>query len=322
MRLSLLALASVFAGCSTFSTQTAVNSITRTDFDDRLHDGLLEVWNTCTEPLVLQAGDTSISMLDGCTAADTATAQGDAVVALMSMDDPIDLASAIPSRVFDESFFFDDFPWPMQNCEVTFTVRADFDELRLLNQETEWRLHDGQPSLHIDYDFPASAHVVDLTVTANVECPSAVNESSLQAAIDLILPNGPVGVDLTGMDLDLDVELDNTTAAITGGLDVNLNVGGLDIDTFLVDLANFLGITDEELLAAFGLTVNNLEAEVEPILRDSLGDLPDVVVDGLMAAVPAGHVICDVQIVATDDLRIVSDSPGLTQCLQIFPRMP
>lgn len=322
MRPTLIALAAVFAGCSTFSTQTAVNSVTRTDFDDRLHDGLSEVWNTCTEPLDLEPGDTSVSLLNGCTAADTASAEGDAVVALMSLNDPIDLADAIPTRVFDESFFFEDFPWPMQNCEVTFDVRADFHRLRLLNQETEWRLHDGQPSMHIDYDFPSSAHVVDLSVDADVECPSGANEVTLQAAIDLILPNGEVEIDLTGMDLDLDVELDHTSSAITGVLDVNLNIGGVDVDTFLFDLANFLGISDTTLLGAFGLTVANLEAEVEPVLEASLADLPDVVVDGLMAAVPSGHVICDVQIVNTDDLRIVSDSPGVLQCVQIVPRLP
>ena len=58
--------ASATTGCDTFSDQATVHSVTHTDFDDRFHDGLAEVWNTCTEPLDLTPGLTSISMLDGC----------------------------------------------------------------------------------------------------------------------------------------------------------------------------------------------------------------------------------------------------------------
>lgn len=320
MRLLALAATGLLASaCTAFSTQSTVNSVTRTTFDDRFHDGLAEVWNTCSEPLDLEPGDTSISLLNGCDLTDTVTAEGDAVVILLAADDPIALSEPIPTEVFSEQTVISGFPWPMQNCEVTFDVTADFNRLRLLNQETKWRTHDGEPSLWIDYDFPASANVVDVLVTADVECPSAFNETTLQASIDLILPNDPVLVSLTGLDLDIDVELDHIPSTLTAELDLEIGIGGIEVNTFIFDLANLLTVTDEELMAEFGLTLANMEAEIEPILRESLAELPDVVVEGLMAAVPSTHVICDVQIVNTDDLRIKSDVPGPMQCLEIAP---
>lgn len=322
MRFAILALAGLTSACSAFSTQTTVNSVTRTTFDDRLHDGLAEVWNTCSEPLDLEPGDSSISLLNGCDLTDTVTAEGDAVVFLLAAEDPIALSEPIPEHLFTETAVVSGFPWPMQNCEVTFSADVHFNRLRLLNQETQWRTHDSKPSLHIDYDFPDQANVVNVLVTADVDCPSAINESTLQASIDLILPNDRVTIGLIGMDLDIDVELDHTEETITGVLDLEVGIQDIEIETFIVDLANLLTITDEELMSEFGLTLDNIEAEVEPLLRDSLADLPDVVVDGLMAAVPASHILCDVQIVNGDDLRIKSDAPGLMECMEIVPYGP
>ncbi|MCA9526434.1 MAG: hypothetical protein KC549_09100 [Myxococcales bacterium] len=311
--------ASATTGCDTFSDQATVHSVTHTDFDDRFHDGLAEVWNTCTEPLDLTPGLTSISMLDGCGVQDTQTAEGDAVVFLLGAEDPIDLGGTIPSRLVNSHFVFSDVPWPMQNCEIDFHVIVDLHRLRLLNQETRWRTHDGKPSFYIDYDFPSRAHVVDATVSADVSCPSGLNERALQGTLDAILPVNGVAVRLTGLDLDIDVELDHTPSTLTGDLDARFHIGGVEVDTFIVNAANVLGISDTAFLAAIGLSTSDLEDMVEPLIESALVDLPEVVVDGLMAAVPSGHVICDVAIRGGDELRITSDAAGRLQCVEILP---
>ena len=60
---------------------------------------------------------------------------------------------------------------------------------------------------------------------------------------------------------------------------------------------------------AFGLTFAELEAQIEPELDLSLGDLADTVADTLMSSVPAGQTVTGVSILSVggvNNLRIAS----------------
>jgi len=304
-----LALATGATGCSSFYTRSTSGGTTYTRFDDRLNDALSEVFEVCTEPLDLEPGVDEIDFVGSCTAADTSSANADLLVALLTGSGPI----ALPAPIDDDLVRFtptvSGLPWPMQNCEIDFTVDVDLFRLRMLNLDSEWRTHDGRPSMHIDFDFNSPTHVVDVLLDANVRCPSAINDLTLQATLDAIIPNQRIQMDLTGMDLDLDVEFAVSGGRLTGDLDTNLNVGGVEVHNVIVDIANALGFSEAEIMDAFGLTFDELEAEIEPLLDDALADLGDEVADTLMMSVPAGQSVTGVAIVSVggvNNLRIAS----------------
>lgn len=308
--LALVTVAAVAAtGCGSFTTQTTVLGTTYTRFDDRLNDALSEVFEACTEPLDIEPGMSEIDFVGACTTADTASANADLLVALLAASGPIPLATPIDDDLEHQVSTVSGFPWPMQNCEVDFTVDVDLNRLRMLNLETEWRTHDSRPSMHIDFDFNSPTHVVDVLLDANVRCPSAINDAVLQAALDLIIPNDRIEIDLLNMDLDLDVELSVSGGALAGDLDTNLNIGGVDVHNVIVDIANELGITEAEIMNAFGLTFDALEAEIEPELDAAMADLADEVADTLMMSVPSGQSVVGVAIQSVsgvNNLRIAS----------------
>ena len=252
---------------------------------------------------------TEIDFVGACTTADTTSANADLLVALLSASGPIPLPTPIDDDLEHQVTTVSGFPWPMQNCAVDFTVDVDLNRLRMLNLETEWRTHDGVPSMHIDFDFNSPTHVVDVLLDANVRCPSIINDVALQAALDLILPNNRIEIDLVNMDLDLDIEMSVAGGALVGSLDTNLNIGGVNVHNVIVDLANELGITETEIMNAFGLTLGALEAEIEPSLDAALADLATEVTDTLMLAVPSGERVTAVaiQLVSgVNNLRISS----------------
>lgn len=308
--LSVVALAAATAtGCSTFYTRTTSGGTTYTRFDDRINDALSEVFEACTEPLDIEPFMTEIDLVGACTTADTASANADLLVAALTAQGPIPLSSPVEDDLLREVTTVSGFPWPMQNCQVDFTVDVDLARLRLLNLETAWRTHSSQPSMHIDFDFNSPTHVVDVLLDANVRCPSAINDATLQAALDLVLPNDRIEIDLVGMDLDLDVMLAVSGGRLTGTLDTQLNITDVNVHNVIVDIANVLSITEAEIMGAFGLTFADLEAEIEPELEASLGDLADTVTDTLMSSVPAGHSVTGVSIVTVggvNNLRIAS----------------
>jgi hypothetical protein len=301
--------ATLSTGCSSFYTRSTSLGTTYTRFDDGLHDALSEVFEACTEPLDIEAGLDEIDFVGACTTADTTSAEADLLVALLTANGPIPLAEPIDDDLVRFTPTVSGFPWPMQNCEIDFTVDVDLFRLRMLNLETEWRTHDGRPSMHIDFDFNSPTHVVDVLLDANVRCPSAINDAALQATLDALLPNNRVEMDLTGMDLDLDVEFTVSGGRLNGTLDTNLNIGGVNVNNVFVDIANALGFTEAEIMDAFGLTFDELEAEIEPMLDDALVDLADEVADTLMMSVPAGHSVTGVALVSVggvNNLRIAS----------------
>ncbi|MEZ4469274.1 MAG: hypothetical protein R3F60_00445 [bacterium] len=153
-----------------------------------------------------------------------------------------------PGRVIDERFTFDDFPWPMQNCPDLPRPRHPY-RLRLLNQEMRWRTHRRQALVLHRLRLPEPGPCGRRDRQRHGELPSSINESALRGAINLLLPNSDVAIYLTGLDLDIDVELGHTSSTLTGDLDLRFNVGDVEIDTFIVDIANYLGLTDAEVLS-------------------------------------------------------------------------
>lgn len=304
-----VAAATTATGCSSFYTRSTVAGTTYTRFDDRINDALSEVFEACTEPLDIEPFMTEIDLVGACTTADTASANADLLVALLTANGPIPLSSPVEDDLLHEVTTVSGFPWPMQNCQVDFTVDIDLARLRLFNLDTEWRTHSSQPSMHIDFDFNSTTHVVDVLLDANVRCPSAINDTALQAALDLVIPNDRIEIDLVGMDLDLDVMLAVARGRLTGTLDTQLNITDVNVHNVIVDIANALGITEAEIMGAFGLTFAELEAQIEPELDASLGDLADTVADTLMMSVPAGQTVTGVSIVSVsgvNNLRIAS----------------
>ena len=247
--------------------------------------------------------------MGSCTAADTTTAGGDLLLGLLGAAGPIPLSTPIDGTLFSASDTVSGFPWPMQNCEVDLSATVDLSSLKLYNLDAEWRAHSSKPSMHIDFDFQSHAHVVDATIDANVRCPSAINDSVLQAALDAIIPNHAVQIDLTGLDLDLDVMLAVSGGRISGTLDTQVAIGGVDIHSTITDIANLLGLSDNAIMGAFGLDVSTLGSTVEPMLNDALASLPSQVASYLQMGVPAGQSVTAVSIVTSggaNALRISS----------------
>jgi hypothetical protein len=308
----------VGAGCSNFTTVTTPLSTTLTTFDNRAPAGLEEVFATCSEPLVLEAGDSSVDLRGTCdSAGDLTSAQAQLIYGLMAAEMPLALDAAIPSHLTTIVQTLDGFPWPVQNCEVVITADAVFEDLALYDLDASWETRGGDPALRIDFDFGSSQRVGHLDVNVNVNCPSSLSEWLINTFKSRVIDelDGRHPIRASGMDLDLWVHLDHTTSDITGDLELQFQVDGVDlgIDWSLIDEIDGSEV-EEEARAT-------MESETEAMLRDSLGMLADTTADLVAMAIPSGHKVCSLT-EAAGQLRLRTDSPGIGSCLLLHGGLP
>lgn len=305
------------SGCDVFYSVKETGGVTKTTFDETLPTALEEVFGQCTEPLDLEPGLAEIDLLNGCTAPDVDSAGAQALVLALTLAGPIELADPLPTNIASGVAHIDNIPWPMQNCEVDLDYDVRLDRLRLLDLDSWWMERpSGKEALRIDFDFPSAANAAEFRVVTTVDCPSPINELALNAAFDVAIPSGWRQITLSGLDLDLYIELEDAGDDVNAELKVLVAIGDVTTDTYLSALNDQAPGLDDSVLSALGLEIDDVKAMLKAELLDALSELPDQVADLINGELPEGHTICSLA-VSQGDLIITTDVPGVLECVSV-----
>ena len=308
--LTLSLTASSLIACSSFSDQTNTGSIETTVFDSRFGDALEEVFATCSDPLAINPGDSSISMTSGCTyATDVSSSNGQLVAGLLMTQGEVDLAEPIATRVgvIDETL--DGFPWPLQNCEVQIDGSIDFRGLDLFDLDAKWTNRNGEAAFKIDFDFNGTQTVARVDIDAVADCPSGFNEWLIQTRLDNHL-NGRHNVTASGMDLDIWIPFFEEDDRVNTDLEVRFEVGsvslsGVNWSKLYVDAADM-----NELFRA------QLETEADTIFEESLSELPVIALDLLENGFDADAPLCSINQAGGELTVKTGDADARYPCLE------
>lgn len=309
-------LAMLATGCSTYSDQSVVNSITKTVFDSRLPEAMEEVFAQCHDPLVIEPGMTSISLTNGCQLGDVSGVEAQTLLLALGAQGDMDLGAAIPEHVATFTDTIDGLPWPVQNCEIRITTEVEFDGLDLYDLDANWTTHDSKPSLHVDFDFNGTQRVGTADVDVDVDCPSGLSAWLINTFKGKMIDEaeGRHAIYASNMDLDLWIELSSTSSDLSGVTDVQFTVGDLYVNIDWAALGVNGASYEESSRALF-------EAEADAMLEDALADLGETTAELIEDAVPAGQVICSVS-QSGGELTLKSDDPGARQCLVTYTMTP
>ena len=287
----ILALAITFAGCADFSTTTHSATRTYINYNSTLPNTLEEVFQTCNEPMSIEPGMESINLLGECDYDDVESEGAVSMMLALALAGNQELAEPIPEIVDTMEITLDDFPWPVQNCVVEITAEIHFNGLNLYNLTADWNTHGDAAGMHVDWDFHGSQHVADAYIEADVSCPKALAE----AIVRPIVENNVEGwrtVTASNMDLDLWVTFEENGDQLAGDLDLDFDVGDLEIS---------LGWTK---LEKYGVDRDDIEDDARHTLEDvgndmltaAMTDLPDEMASLLSEPVPEDYTVCDVTI--------------------------
>ena len=287
----IIALVINLAACADFSSTT--NSATRTyiNYNSVLPNTLEEVFQTCNEPMSIEPGMESINLLGTCDYDDVESEEALAVMLALALAGNQDLAEPIPEIVDTMEITLDDFPWPVQNCVVEITAEIHFNGLDLYNLTADWTTHGDAAGMHVDWDFHGSQHVADAYIEADVTCPKVLAESIVEGVVN----NNVVGwrsVNASGMDLDLWITFDGDGDELVGDLDLDFDVGDLELSLGWTKLEKY-GVDRDDIEESARQT---LEDVGNNMLNAALADLPDEMASLLSDPIPEGNTICDVSI--------------------------
>jgi len=267
-------------------------SRTVTTFDDRFPTDIETVLDTCKDDTFdIAAGDTSIDLVGDCTIADLAPASQVIWSALGLADTSID---AIPVRVAEEDLTISGLPWPNQNCEIDLEMIVRFDHIELFDPFVNWTTQRNKPAWHLDLDTD-DPDGLTFEIDDDADCPSWLSEATLQAGLDVTLPDGRRTVTLEGLDVDVYVRFldgQDDPTQIKAKTEVVVDIDRVDVDTFIT---NLLGNNiEDDILSLAGLKPNDIESLIEDMVEEPLSGLGDALADFLEEGIPAGHVICDI----------------------------
>ena len=304
--IALMALIACGNGCTEFCESTdKSNGLTEVHFDESLPEAFEGVFAECNDPLVIEEGISSIELIDGCSFSDLDTT-GEMVLALgLASASPVDLGGEIPSHVYSDSWVYDDFPWPVQNCEVTTDVDVFFESLQLTDLQAKWTTRSGYPAMHVDFDFTENT-VGHIEINVDVDCPNGLSEALVKAFTKKMrnAMNGSHTINASNRDLDIYITLDNTPTDIIAEMDLDFDVGNLWIDLDWSAVSAFIDPDDIEEPAR-----QLFEDMGDLLLEDALADVPDMVADGIESTLNPDHEICSVKR-ETDGITITTDEPG------------
>ena len=179
----------------------------------------------------------------------------------------------------------------MQNCVVDITAEIHFNGLNLYNFTADWTTHGDAAGIHVDFDFHGSQHVADAYIEADVNCPKALAESIVEGVVN----NNVVGwrtVTASNMDLDLWVTFEGDGDELAGELDLDFDVGDLEISLGWNKLENY-GVDRDDVEDDARQTLEDVGNDM---LTSALADLPDEMASLLSDPIPEGNTICDVYI--------------------------
>jgi hypothetical protein len=303
---SLMALSTA---CSSFTDVSTSGNVTDTVFDRAFPDALEEVFATCSDPLRLEPGDDTVDLTDGCNyATDVSSTNGQLIAALLMTQGTVDLAEPISGDVGSMDFTIDGFPWPLQNCEVDIEADINFEGIRLFDLQADWVTHDGSPSLRIDFDFNGTQTLASVDIDATANCPSGFNEWLIQKRLDKHL-NGSRNVNASGLDLDVWVMFDEENDSVVSDLDVEFDVGSVDIagvnwDKLYTDPSD---VEDEAR--------DELQSQAQSIFEDALSELPEIALDLLFNGIDEDAPVCDLD-VSGGEFTVSTGTTGRFGCMR------
>jgi hypothetical protein len=332
--LSLLVVLVFAQGCvdNGLATQTEDDSLTFITFADELTGGLDEVFDTCVAPLEFTPGDTEIDLLGGCNAASDLT--GDSAQTLYNLfsfmrDIEVDIPESIGEceEEDDEACEPTVIEVDFNDCEVTMDSTVTFHGLSFETLASSWSSYPGQPSLKIrlgNTAYPSSSpyyfRPISVRTDASIECNSGVITALAQAWL-----NGRMNAwgiryfEIGYSDMDVDIYFKLSTAA--SGLKVRTAVYA-DLDGF--ELHSVDQDTWPDYLAdEFEGMEEEIEAQLEALLKSQVSGLRGTVDTALETAIPSGHDVCDLDIVSGDFVMTTDGTDGdIPQCIAESEYLP
>lgn len=316
-----LLMVAIWGGCAEFSDTQHVNGLTKITYDNRLPNALEGVFEECAEPLTFEAGMDELDLLSGCSIGDLDNDAEIALAVALAFETPMELDPPISSHIRSEVTIYDDFPWPVQNCELIVVKHIYFDSLTLIDLYSYWTTHNGDPSLYVDFDF-TNTKVAEVDIDVTVDCPRQAAEDILNNATSDLRAEliGTHDIHSSGRDLDIYVSFTENGGALDSDIDVIFTANNLwiDLDWSQVETVTVWG-TEYEAVDREE-TENDAKAlfveSVDDMFTDALADLPDQVVTLMEAEFETGHQVCEVELDG-GELVIRTDSPGPTSCTMI-----
>jgi hypothetical protein len=290
------------SGCSAFMTQSKVESVTETVFDDRLARGIADYWKTCMSKSLIWATDKTFDLHGKCPLSTAVPSpEGQLVHAGAVQHSPY--AVAIPLKLFDSRSNLADFPWPLQNCFVNADTEVTFYVIGFETLTATWVQHNDMPSLKLAFANPPATNgyrpAIRSTI-ATASCPSPINQAAVRAKLDKSKINGLGNITFQQMNIDVYLVYATKDDKITVTTDVVPKFTGLDTGIDWNKLP-------DSAKGKFEKQIGSLDDTLADQLKGQFSALGPVFADAMNRAYPTGHQICDLEI-RSGTFVIVSDS--------------
>ncbi len=302
-------------GCSTFYDETFSTVLLHDHqiltFDDRLPGAIETVYDDCHDPLVVDP-ETLITPLGTCSGQPLDpgwTLEEVALATVLASLDDIDVSGAFPQDVeaalTDIFKFSGAFPFPLQNCEVFIELDMQLNGVALTNMDAAWLDVGGVPTLRLSLEQDASISLIEGDIDGDVDCPVALNEPMIQPH----LPNGPHTIDLSSVDLTVDLGLQVVGGQVVADTSVQLSLGSLSITPPLsAEVVSRIGDIDTLLASTTELTVADLANSIAAQISAALDPLSDLVASAINDEVLPGYTVDSVTVVG-GELVVDSTKP-------------
>ncbi|MBI2571560.1 MAG: hypothetical protein HYV63_31505 [Candidatus Schekmanbacteria bacterium] len=281
-------------GCDNFyeNESVAPDVIGYYVFDNSLPQAIEDLFANCYDPLAIEPGMSELDITDACEYADVSSTDAQLLYIGMAFSGAMDFGSSLPSQIANSTETVDGFPWPVQNCEISYTQKVYFDGLDLYDLQADWQSSSSSGKMHMDFDFNGEqkiGHAVFSNI--DVDCPSGLSEWILSAFTTKARNEleGSHNIYVSSMDLDFYVSLTrNARHQVTGSTTHAFSVGDARVS---IDWDK-LSMSSSEATAV----ENGIRDGVEDAMSDSLGavgdHLGDAFADMLNEQVEADHEVC------------------------------
>jgi len=307
---TLLAAAGLGSGCNAFyntSTSATVFQTTETlKFNKRLPNAMEDLFAQCHDPLVVERAQVPpLGSCEGQLLSDYGDYETQVLALALGSQPDLDFRSAFPLAMVNslqQIHGFEDFPWPLQGCEVFLDLDMDLLGVGLVDLDAAWVTHNGLASLHIDFDRDTSFPFITGDIEGDVDCPNPFNEIFIQPA----LPNGSYDVTVSGVDVDLWFMFDVVNGEVVTTIESDVDIGNVSISPPLSStVTDNVGGIEDILEEATGKDLDELEADLDDNLADQLAGVAAALDDELNGEVHPDATVESVDIV-NDKLHIVT----------------
>jgi hypothetical protein len=301
-------------GCGVFYQDSTSRSVVtyghqiRT-FDETLPEAMEDLFWLCSEPLVLEEGDTEIDLLGIC--GPGALGGDPGVNALYNILSLGEMQFEEPLTLSDQSeTIVQEFRLWRYGCTVEVTPNVTVDRIALYDLDAQWVNHDGVPAMHVDFDFDEGIEADVSFEYSPVRCnPSWLNRYANRFVSRVFDYTHTVSVP----DADLDLWITFSRASSFSNrspsassmhleveVEADMSLGEIDTNSLFDVLPADLR---EGILDTAGFDSSEHEATIEDDIEDALVGLETVIEMQFASDLES---ICDIDI-SGGNLVVMSD---------------